>query len=140
MSGWPASNWPRCWKASTTDSCWARPSVPGSTGSARSCPASSATDSTHSTAEEARPMDFAFDDRTEELRGELLSFMDEHVYPAEAVAVQQVAEAGNPWARPPVMEDLKAEARRRGLWNLFLPGEHGGGLTKLQYAPLAEFT
>jgi acyl-CoA dehydrogenase len=38
------------------------------------------------------------------------------------------------------MEDLKAEARKRGLWNLFLPGEHGGGLTNLQYAPLAEIT
>ena len=85
-------------------------------------------------------MDFAFDARTEQLRGELLSFMDEHVYPAEAVAAQQVADADNPWARPPVMEDLKAEARKRGLWNLFLPGEHGGGLTNLQYAPLAEIT
>jgi acyl-CoA dehydrogenase len=85
-------------------------------------------------------MDFAFDARTDELRRELLSFMDEHVYPAEAVAAQQVAEADNPWARPAVMEDLKSEARKRGLWNLFLPGEHGGGLTNLQYAPLAEIT
>ena len=85
-------------------------------------------------------MDFAFDARTDELRRELLSFMDEHVYPAEAVAARQVAEADNPWARPPVMEDLKTEARKRGLWNLFLPGEHGAGLTNLQYAPLAEIT
>ena len=40
------------------------------------------------------------------------------------------------------MEELKAEARRRGLWNLFLPRthEHGAGLTNLQYAPLAEIT
>ncbi|HEY4457782.1 MAG TPA: acyl-CoA dehydrogenase family protein [Pseudonocardiaceae bacterium] len=85
-------------------------------------------------------MDFAFDARTDELRRELLSFMDEHVYPAEPVAAQQVAEADNPWARPAVMEDLKAEARKRGLWNLFLPGDHGAGLTNLQYAPLAEIT
>ncbi|HEV3361567.1 MAG TPA: acyl-CoA dehydrogenase family protein [Pseudonocardiaceae bacterium] len=85
-------------------------------------------------------MDFAFDERTEQLRGELLSFMDEFVYPAEAVAARQVAEAENPWARPQVMEDLKAQARSRGLWNLFLPGEHGAGLTNLQYAPLAEIT
>jgi acyl-CoA dehydrogenase len=83
-------------------------------------------------------MDFAFDDDTEKLRTELSAFMDEHVYPAEAVAARQVAEAADPWARPPVMEDLKAEARRRGLWNLFLPGDHGAGLTNLQYAPLAE--
>ena len=40
------------------------------------------------------------------------------------------------WASPPLIEDLKEEARRRGLWNLFLPGEHGAGLTNLQYAPL----
>jgi acyl-CoA dehydrogenase len=85
-------------------------------------------------------MDFAFDERTDQLRATLSSFMDEHVYPAEAVAAQQVAEADNPWARPPVMEDLKAEARKRGLWNLFLPGDHGAGLTNLQYAPLAEIT
>ncbi|WP_029721505.1 acyl-CoA dehydrogenase family protein, partial [Saccharopolyspora rectivirgula] len=39
---------------------------------------------------------------------------------------------------PPIVEELKKEARKRGLWNLFLPGEHGAGLTNLQYAPLAE--
>jgi acyl-CoA dehydrogenase len=44
------------------------------------------------------------------------------------------------WSTPPVLEELKAEARRRGLWNLFLPGEHGAGLTNLQYAPLAEIS
>ncbi|HEX4724975.1 MAG TPA: acyl-CoA dehydrogenase family protein [Pseudonocardiaceae bacterium] len=85
-------------------------------------------------------MDFAFDERTEALRTELRAFLDEHVLPAEAIAARQVAEATDPWARPPVMEDLKAEARRRGLWNLFLPGDHGAGLTNLQYAPLAELT
>jgi len=85
-------------------------------------------------------MDFAFDERTEALRAELTTFMDEFVYPAEAVHADQVAEAADPWARPSVLEDLKAEARRRGLWNLFLPGDHGAGLTNLQYAPLAEIT
>ena len=40
-----------------------------------------------------------------------------------------------------MVEELKAEARRQGLWNLFLPdAEHGAGLTNLQYAPLAEIT
>jgi acyl-CoA dehydrogenase len=82
-------------------------------------------------------MDFAYDERTEELRAELTAFLTEHVYPAEAVAHAQAAE-GDPWARPAVMAELKAEARRRGLWNLFLPGDHGAGLTNLQYAPLAE--
>jgi acyl-CoA dehydrogenase len=81
-------------------------------------------------------MDFAFDAETEKLRVRLLDFMDECVYPAEEAFEAQAAESG--WASPPLMEDLKEEARRRGLWNLFLPGEHGAGLTNLQYAPLAE--
>ncbi|MGW1196248.1 acyl-CoA dehydrogenase family protein [Streptomyces sp. NPDC002536] len=86
-------------------------------------------------------MDFSFDARTEELRGRLLEFMDEHVHPAEAVAEEQRAALVSPWDTPPVVEDLKAEARRRGLWNLFLPDtEYGAGLTNLQYAPLAEIT
>ncbi|WMX47815.1 acyl-CoA dehydrogenase family protein [Streptomyces roseicoloratus] len=86
-------------------------------------------------------MHFAFDARTEELRAKLLAFMDEHVYPAEAVAAEQRAALASPWDTPPVVEDLKAEARRQGLWNLFLPDEeYGAGLTNLQYAPLAEIT
>ncbi len=43
-------------------------------------------------------MDFAFDARTEELRAELLDFMDEHVYPAEPVFDEQVAALDDPWA------------------------------------------
>ncbi|MFE9563905.1 acyl-CoA dehydrogenase family protein [Streptomyces sp. NPDC006487] len=92
-------------------------------------------------------MDFAFDARTEELRGRLLAFMDQYVYPAEAVAAEQRARLASPWDTPAVFGELKAEARRQGLWNLFfthqhgLPGgEHGAGLTNLQYAPLAEIT
>jgi acyl-CoA dehydrogenase len=83
-------------------------------------------------------MDFEFDETTERLRAELTAFMDEHVYPAERVFLEQ-AESGDPWSTPPVLEDLKRAARERGLWNLFLPdSEHGAGLTNLQYAPLAE--
>src|SRR5919205_4407028 len=86
-------------------------------------------------------MDFAFDARTEELRAKLLAFMDEYVSPAEQVAHEQRAGLASPWETPPVVEELKAEARRQGLWNLFLPdGEYGAGLTNLQYAPLAEIT
>ncbi|MET8369961.1 acyl-CoA dehydrogenase family protein [Micromonospora profundi] len=85
-------------------------------------------------------MDFSYDTRTEELRDELTRFLNEHVYPAEAVHAEQVA-AGDPWSRTPVLAELKAEARRRGLWNLFLPDpRYGAGLTNLQYAPLAELT
>ncbi|MFJ3164003.1 acyl-CoA dehydrogenase family protein [Streptomyces kanasensis] len=86
-------------------------------------------------------MDFAMDARTEELRERLLAFMTEHVYPAEPVAEEQRAALASPWDTPPVVAELKAEARRRGLWNLFLPdAKYGAGLTNLQYAPLAEIT
>ncbi|WP_158890804.1 acyl-CoA dehydrogenase family protein [Amycolatopsis anabasis] len=87
-------------------------------------------------------MDFSFDAKSEELRAVLLEFMDSHVHPAEPVFAEQLAALENRWAwdSTPVLAELRAEARRRGLWNLFLPGEHGGGLTNLQYAPLAEIT
>ncbi len=89
-------------------------------------------------------MDFAYDARTQQLREQLLAFMDSHVYPAEKVFAEQAAgaaAAGRIWERPPVIDELKAEARSRGLWNLFLPRHTGGGgLTNLQYAPLAEIT
>jgi acyl-CoA dehydrogenase len=85
-------------------------------------------------------MEFAFDARTEELRERLTAFMDEHVYPAEDILTEQLAEAEDPWATPPIVEELKTRARGLGLWNLFLPGKHGAGLTNLQYAPLAEIT
>ena len=87
-------------------------------------------------------MDFTFDARTEELRKDLLDFMDTHVHPAEPVFAEQLGQLEDRWAwsEVPVLAELRAEARRRGLWNLFLPGEHGAGLTNLQYAPLAEIT
>ena len=100
-------------------------------------------------------MDFGYDARTEELRDTLFAFMDSHVYPAERVFAEQVAQAeaaGDIWQRPAVIDELKAQARGQGLWNLFLTvrrhkdqiGEiaekYGGGLTNLQYAPLAEIT
>jgi len=90
-------------------------------------------------------MDFDFDPRTEELRTELLDFMDAHVHPAEPVFEKQLGELDDrfAWSTVPVLHELRAEARSRGLWNLFLPGDTGGagaGLTNLQYAPLAEIT
>jgi acyl-CoA dehydrogenase len=87
-------------------------------------------------------MDFALDARTEELRHALGEFMDSHVYPAEGLFHEQVAQQADRWAwdSAPVLAELRTEARKRGLWNLFLPGEHGAGLTNLQYAPLAEIT
>jgi acyl-CoA dehydrogenase len=89
-------------------------------------------------------MDFAFDARTEELRGQLQAFLDEQILPAEQVFEEQAAEMasqGRAWERPPVVDELKAAARKLGLWNLFLAGHpEGAGLSNLQYAPLAELT
>ncbi len=86
-------------------------------------------------------MDFSPTPRAQELEAELRDFMADHVYPAEAIYHRQMAEAGDPHFHPPVLEELKAEARSRGLWNLFLPDEHwGAGLTVTDYAPLAEIT
>ena len=87
-------------------------------------------------------MDFELSSQASELRERLVDFMDSHVYPAEAVYEEQLHASGDPHFHPPVMEELKEEARRRGLWNLFLPHETewGGGLSNLDYAPLAEVT
>jgi acyl-CoA dehydrogenase len=89
-------------------------------------------------------VDFAPDARTTELTEQLRAFVDGRVLPAEAEFSRQAETSG--WDTPPLMEELKAEARAQGLWNLFLPREHaerhgyGAGLTNLQYAPLAEVT
>ncbi|SEB63690.1 acyl-CoA dehydrogenase family protein [Rhodococcus koreensis] len=70
----------------------------------------------------------------------MTDFMISSVYPAEAVYARQLEELGDPHAQPPVMEELKAEARRRGLWNLFLPHAEPGHtpLSNVEYAPIAE--
>jgi acyl-CoA dehydrogenase len=87
-------------------------------------------------------MDFELSDRCKELRERLLAFMDEHVYPAEAVYHEQLLASGDPHSHPPVMEELKERARELGLWNLFLPkptkGVEAPGLSNIDYAPLAE--
>ena len=85
-------------------------------------------------------MDFGFDAVTADYRERLLAFMDEYVYPREAEFYATVGRQGDYWAwsRDPILRELQSTARAAGLWNLFLPGEHGAGLTNLQYAPLAE--
>src|SRR6478735_6990703 len=87
-------------------------------------------------------MDFGFTPVMEQWRERVQDFLDEVIYPAEATFHEQVEQQTktNPWGRPPVMAELKTEAQRRGLWNLFLPGERGAGLTNLEYAPLAELS
>ncbi len=82
-------------------------------------------------------MGYALSPRAQELRKQLLVFMDEHVYPAEKTHAEQLHGLADRWQIPPIVEDLKAKARAAGLWNLFLPG-HGDGLSNLDYAPLCE--
>lgn len=87
-------------------------------------------------------MDFDYDARTQELRARLLDFMATEVVPAEPVFGEQLAALEDRWAwdSVPILADLREEARRLGLWNAFLPGADGAGLSNLQYAPLAEIT
>jgi acyl-CoA dehydrogenase len=80
-------------------------------------------------------------DRGKELRDRLLEFMDSHIYPAEPVYREQMKESGDPHFHPPILEELKAAARERGLWNLFLPHRTEWTpepLSNLDYAYLAE--
>ncbi|WP_375475206.1 acyl-CoA dehydrogenase family protein [uncultured Jatrophihabitans sp.] len=94
-------------------------------------------------------MDFAHSERSQALQKQVAAFLDEHVYPAEHAFEEQAAAnraAGTPFRTPAILADLKAEARRQGLWNLFLPrssnatGNGGAGLSVVDYAPLAELS
>jgi acyl-CoA dehydrogenase len=83
-------------------------------------------------------VDFAHSKRVNDLRVAAEDFLRNEVMPAETVYREQKA-AGPKWAIPPVMQELKAKAQARGLWNLFLPaGENG--LSNLEYAPIAEIS
>jgi acyl-CoA dehydrogenase len=82
-------------------------------------------------------LNFDYPEKVQRLRAQLEAFMDELVYPNEVTFKEQLAESR--WMVPPIMEELKVEAKAAGLWNLFLPdSEYGAGLTNLEYAPLCE--
>jgi acyl-CoA dehydrogenase len=90
-------------------------------------------------------MDFALSPQALDYQRRMSDFMTDAVYPAEAVYAGQraaLASAGDEHALPQVIEDLKAEARSRGLWNLFLPDcdDPAHGLSVLDYAPVAELS
>src|SRR5215475_11254862 len=92
-----------------------------------------------------RGMDFEYSDRTKELQEKLLKFMDEVIYPAEPIYEEQLNAAKDRWQLPPVLEECKTDAKKRGLWNMFLPADrdsgdtHGTmGLSNLEYAPICE--
>ena len=67
--------------------------------------------------------------------------MDDHIYPNEAEYHEQTEELGHD-GDPPILDKLKAAARERGLWNLFLrtsrPTRPGTKLSNLDYAPISE--
>jgi len=82
---------------------------------------------------------FELSEKTRDFRARIETFMDELVYPNEARFHEQLGAAESRWSVPPVMEELKEEAKARGLWNLFLPdSDLGAGLTNLEYASLCE--
>jgi acyl-CoA dehydrogenase len=86
-------------------------------------------------------MDFEPTARSRDFQERLTAFMEERVHPAEPIYQDQLAGLGNLHGEPEVMEELKEEARSRGLWNLFHPDpEYGPGLTYAEYAPLAEIS
>ena len=84
-------------------------------------------------------MNFSDSEQVADLKTRVTDFLERHVIPAEARYQPEKSQIG-PWETPPVMNELKRVARSKGLWNLFLPGEYGAGLTNLEYAPLAEIS
>ncbi|MDH4077924.1 MAG: acyl-CoA dehydrogenase family protein [Acidimicrobiia bacterium] len=86
-------------------------------------------------------MDFEHSPKVIEARDRLRAFMDAYVYPREAEHDDFVNDPANLWRQPPMIEELKAQARAESLWNWFLPpeyGEYSGGFHNLEFAPLAE--
>jgi acyl-CoA dehydrogenase len=88
-------------------------------------------------------MHFQYSDKVQTMRGRLLAFMDQHIYPNERRFLEEIAAnraAGNAWVPTKLVEELKVKARAQGLWNLFLPNSPRApeGLTNLEYAPLCE--
>jgi acyl-CoA dehydrogenase len=86
-------------------------------------------------------MPYAFTDQGVALQQEVKSFMDDHIYPNEREYYEQLEEVG-PNGYPPIIDKLKAAARERGLWNLFLPhlapDAPGTKLSNLDYSPISE--
>lgn len=70
-------------------------------------------------------------------------FVEEECIPADVLYHSQLGEGEKRWASyPPVMDELKAKAKKLGLWNLFLPRNHftqGAGFSNLEYGLMAEY-
>ena len=88
-------------------------------------------------------MDFQHSERAQKVMAQVQRFVDERVLPNEQTYLDQLVgtQDWRQWKIPPIMEELKAEAKELGLWNLFLPDEkYGAGLDNRDYAPIAEIT
>jgi len=72
-----------------------------------------------------------------QLHDQLDAFMGAHIYPNERAYHEQLAQAENRFAPLPLMDELKAKAQQAGLWNLWMPRDHGG-LSNEDYCGLAE--
>ena len=92
-------------------------------------------------------MNFTMSEKQSYWLNRVVEFMNEHVYPAVPTYDAQMEGFGaNRWQVVPVLEELKAKAKKAGLWNLFLPHDslpadspyQGAGLTNLEYALCAE--
>src|SRR5262245_37311990 len=84
-------------------------------------------------------MHFDHSPRVHELQRQLRQFMDEFIYPNEAIFHAQLNNSATRWQPPAILEQLKSQASECGLWNLFLPdSEYGIGLSNFEYAPLCE--
>src|SRR6195952_5151897 len=97
-------------------------------------------------------MDFSPSPRAAELIPLVPVFWPDEIEPVVEEYHRQVAAsaATGTWAESPILGELRAKARAKGLWNLFLPVEHtghyaeqfgthgGAGLSNSDYAPLAE--
>ena len=79
-----------------------------------------------------------YSENAREWQRRVTAFMDEHIYPSEAVYHEQL-NSGDRWQPVPIVEELKEQAKAAGLWNMFLPAsQNGAGLNNFEYAPLSE--
>jgi len=88
-------------------------------------------------------MNFTYSEKVIALQHQMEAFFAEHIMPNEKRFQDDIeanTKAGKRWTPVQLLDELKPKAQAAGLWNLFMPGKHGAGLTNLEYAPLAEIT
>ena len=88
-------------------------------------------------------MNFNYSEKVIALQHQMEAFFAEHIMPNEKRFQDDIeanTKAGKRWTPVQLLDELKPKAQAAGLWNLFMPGKHGAGLTNLEYAPLAEIT